>query len=353
MGAFDDVKNVAGKIKAGSDALRGKLGNPAQKAVDTERKKLFYSITPSNWYQTFPFYFEIRSEGKVFMRMFLPIPPQSMTTQALSTSDAYATLGGVVEETSKPVFWTITLVGSCGLSASSNSLTGGEDKSINPIFRKTADTLGNANTVTGKLINNAINAATNLITTPEPSLPFAPYGSAVTTPALGDTAPATFSAEASESNPLLTKFLGQLAGNSPVKSTMFSNGFAWSHALKQFFMIYAREKELDNSLSLHFVDVKNNSQYRVVERSSQFQQLANSPFQQSYNIVLKCWNLSGADTSGIKLPSAVNRFGEGGDLKEVRTASAAGVITKTKETISKFMRPKDVAGALIKNSISF
>jgi len=233
---------------------------------------LFYSIRPGNWYKTFPFYFEIKAGDTAEMRFFLPIPPQNMTIQDMSTSEAHATIGGVVEETSQGVFTMITLVGTTGLSSKALDLGTQSANLGNISFRSYLDDLtGQTNPLT-KLIGSVTSGILNLGET-EAKLPYHDAGSAVsssnakddptgtvTSLAVGRNAPAktSFSAAAILAGP--ASAISNLFTNKPKDyKTPFANGYSWSHALRQMFLIYQREKSKNPELSLTFFDVKANT----------------------------------------------------------------------------------------------
>jgi hypothetical protein len=132
-----------------------------------------------------------------------------------------------------------------------------------------------------------------------------------------------------------------------IPDTEFSNGWAWSQALRQFFLIYQRERSLNPSIQLYFSDYKSRTTYRCVPRSVQFQQNANAPYLINYTIILKCWNLIDANTE-FGAQKDVNRFDT--DLKEVNTASIAGVVSKVGKLANSLNRLPSVAGSFVRNS---
>lgn len=357
--------SLGASLKAAVSSVLG-AGNSPSKVQDAFDSKLFYTIKPGNWFKTFPYFFEIRetegeNQSEVNIRFFLPIPPQSMTLQDMSTSEAHATIGGVVEETSAPVFSTITLVGTTGLSSNDINLDGlSSDSTLNVAFRKYIDDVTGRDNPIKKLIGGLIDEATgavNSIVNGEAELPYGNAPSAVNTPK-DDVKVKSLGATTSNAKPKKDIWdkvvspgnLNPFPQSSGDLVTPFSNGFAWSHALKQFFLIYQREKSKNPNLSLHFVDGKSNTQYRCVPRSVQFQKSAKDPYLEFYNIVLKCWNIDDADGNpGI---SAVDRFGPNGDLQDVYTATITSRITQIGRVINRFSRPSSIAGALVKTSTS-
>lgn len=337
---------------------------PVRKPYD-----LFYSLNPSRWYETYPFYFDIvdtsvRDGDPQYhqLRFFLPIPPQNMTVQDMSTSEAHATIGGVVEETSKAVFSMITMTGTTGLSSYASDLSTSKDSSLVVAYRKYLDDLTGESNVLTKFIGGAIGAVTNLaaglLGDAEAELPYGSAGSAVTSSNSSD--PVTslkidgkgksklggFDAFTEK---ITNSFSTLFGGGVGTFNTPFANGFTWSHALRQLFLVYQAEKSSNQNLALYFVDAKANTKYRCVVRSAQFTQNAKDPYIISYNISLKCWSLGNLE-SGSVFP--IDRFGPDGDLKEVYTANITASITSIGNTLRKLQRPSSIAGGLVKNSTS-
>ncbi|NBP02905.1 MAG: hypothetical protein EBU90_22895 [Proteobacteria bacterium] len=309
---------------------------------------LFYSIDPSNWYKTYPFVFEVRKNRELQCRFFLPIPPQNYTIQDMSTAEAHATIGGVVEEINKPVFSMITLVGTTGLSINSPFLGNGVEQDLTINQRKMLDEITRTNTFAGKILSQLRNNVSDLIslsfTEQETSLPYQDAPSSVNTPSKG--------ALTQLFNPTSGDTENWLEKMNPFKkidipNTAFTNGWAWSQALRQFFLIYQRERSEDSALELYFSDYKSNTTYRCVPRSAQFQQNANTPYLINYTIILKCWNLLDANAE-FGTQKDINRFDT--DLKEVNTASITGVVSKVGKIANNLNRFPSVAGSFLRNS---
>lgn len=336
-------------------------------------KKLFYDINPGNWYQTYPFYFEIREDyttsNELVCRFFLPIPPQNMTIQDMSTSEAHATIGGVVEETTAGVFSMITLVGTTGLSSSQTDLTAFSQQ-LNPQFRKYIDDLAGKTNPIAKLVGNVVSGTVNTIvssvtsfaTGETASLPYQSLGSAVVSSNInssqtGRTVDVLFPNTAPQGpksgflNSLASAALGPLGlgDSSPEQyKTVFANGFSWSHGLRQLFLIYQRNKSENNNLGLYFVDAKSGTQYRCVVRSAQFNQNSRNPYLITYNISLKCWDISKTGLEASKM--AIDRFAEGNDLATVNVLNVTSAITNFSNTVNKWQRPGSIGGSIVKSS---
>jgi hypothetical protein len=328
-------------------------------------------IFPNDWHKTFPYYFEIMRTPSSFensfdtgvfsalktqtppaadvsvMTFFLPIPPQSYTIQHLPATEAHATLGGVVEETSAPVFWSISLVGTTGVSLNSD----GKALGSAPNQRKSYEEMTGAG-MAGRIANAARGVVADLTVnnlTSEVALPFQSYGSAVNV--TKNSGVEDFAQkEPGKAKGFFERMKeivgGGFAGEASDPS-LLSNGFAWNEALKHFFLIYQREKAKNPSLSLYFVDVKTNSRYRCIPRSVQFQKSSQSPYMTQYNIVLKCWDLKAAENDSAKR-ATIDRFS--GDLQEAYTVNAVAMVSSVKKTLVKFNRVKDIGGSFVRDS---
>jgi len=313
---------------------------------------LFYNINPSTWYETFPFLFEIREGEKSNLKckFFLPIPPQNYTIQDMSTAEAHATIGGVVEEVNAPVFSMITLVGTTGMALNSPNLGDGVSADLLTKGRKYIDEVNGSQLAkivrkitSGALIQGAI--ADIILPETEDSLQYQEGPSAVNTP----TSEAEISKLFSPADNSTTSFLEQFKENfkQNIPKNEFSNGWAWSQALRQFFLIFQRERQANENLSLYFVDHKSRTHYRCVPRSVQFQQNANAPYLINYTIILKCWELKDVQKMSSKAKS-VNRFS--GDLKEVTSTSITSIVSKVGKTCNTLNRFPSVAGSFVRNS---
>ncbi len=317
---------------------------------------LFYKIAPSYWYQTFPFAFEIENEGRLLCRFFLPIPPQNYTIQDMSTSEAHATIGGVVEEVNAPVFSMITLVGTTGLSINMPNIGRGyaDEVQLNVKSRKFIDDLvGTKNNPLARMVQQLTDGALSLVEV-EKQLPYQRSGSAVNTPKTAgsdgthNTVSQLFTEVAEPAATSWTDRINPFSENMPeVPVSEFTNGWGWSQALRQFFMIYQREREKNPNLGLHFSDYKSRASYRCVPRSVQFTQNANAPFLLNYTIILKCWDLGDAETDDFNF-KAVDRFN--GDLSEVYTTSISGAFNKLSGLANSMNRSPSIAGSFLRNS---
>lgn len=332
---------------------------------------LFYEVCPNDWYQTYPFYFEImdKANTQAVATFFLPVPPQQMSVQFLSTAEAYASLGGVVSEVSAPVFYMINMSGTTGMSLNAIGVSN-PGSSVNQ--RKTFDELSGGSSYAAKLARSLARNAENLVggfVTPEETVPFFKYGSAVNTLKEGSTDDVVTDFESlkpagSVESGLMSKIgaaVGKMLSGAAMAFTgnisdskeagLYLNGFTWDHALRQFFLIYQRERGEGSIGDLYFTDMKNGCRYACVPKNLQFTKSAQSPYITNYQIQLKCWstapkgNLDVNSDTGI---TAVNRFE--GDLAEVYTVSAASVITSFQKTRVKLARAKDIGGAMARDA---
>ena len=327
--------------------------------VADENNRLLFKIYPQRWFQSYPFYFVVKypnksiaslfkSDPDEISRFYLPCPPQSMTVQDMSTSDAYATLGGVVEETSAPVFTNVILTGTTGMALNDQSGQGIANMvSQRKLF---SDATGGTNILSriGQTAIGAIEGSVQGITgNGEPALPFANYGSAVFTPDNDDPVSQFFSGRGMDEASALAKLGSFIPGVGPeTRAQTFTNGFSWGIAFRQFLLRYATTKAKFSDLELYFVDEKRNNQSRCVVRSPQFQNVAGQPMIQSYSIHLKCWDTK--DIEG-KTTGPVDRLQT--DLKNVETLNAASAILSVAKTIRALRRPLDLAGSMASQTV--
>lgn len=339
MGLFDELVG----------AVTGALSSRITKTPPPFDGKLFYKFYPQDWFKQYPFSFQIRTvvdntnalkakDEAAIAICYLPIPPQSITVQQIASSVAHATIGGVVEEVSAPVFWTITLTGTTGLSMHT---VGDLPEGIKG--RATfADMTGNANlagklskSLTGALSKvNPLNAAV-----PEETLPFGELNSSVPTPTNRDVGTKTGYVDKIDvtqptggaagfftkmGNNLLKGLTQGLFSDTP-DVTDHANGYAWDQLLRQFFLIYQKERCNNNTLGLYFIDEKSNTAYQCVPRSVQFNKTAGNPFISQYTIILQCWNLRAADDLVTRIQ--IDRFDpKNGDLAEVYTVTSTQMV---------------------------
>lgn len=337
-----------------------------------------WTVDPQNWYQVFPYSFEIveksgdtdditnsppeepgffsnlASSLGIFdkegapnskttvtsvLTYTLPIPPQQLQISQIPATRITPTVGGVVEETSQNVFWTIQMAGTTGTAVSRDEgslldnvkgFLDGSDSSSNSflsvdrsrpatIFRDRLQTTGllsgiaaNLNQVVtkvGGVIDSAVSVGQDL--------------------ANGD----VLGAASDLSGALTNAFLPSLPyGGSAVSDK--TNGFSEAQALMQFFYIYSALKEKHaKDVSLRFTSFKTNQQWDCSVTQLALQQNAQSPHLYRYTIGLKCWNVRDPEKSDIGAP--FDRFGKDGDLKAVNTMGLANTIKFAQASIAK------------------
>jgi hypothetical protein len=310
--------------------------------------------------------------GKEKFTFYLPIPPQSMNIQDMSTSEAHATLGGVVEETSTPVFHLISLVGTTGLSSSGTDISARtvpvnqqNVQNLSIQFRRFIDNLNETTNPVARLIRDAVDGSVNFIGglgDVEKPLQYGRSGSAVITGSEDQNINELISVGTKGKD---TGFLNELkaigeravssvtssfTGDTTNARSIYANGYAWSHAMRQFFLIYRREKANNPELKLFFIDGKAGTRFRCVPRNIAFNQSAKNPFVVSYNLVLKCWSDNGEDFNLTDNPPQVDRFGPGGDLADVNTLTATALAAQAFKVFNSFKRSEGVIQSLVRNS---
>lgn len=345
------------------------------KAVATETKpslSMFYTIEPNDWYKTYPYYFQIKKTDFSLATFYLPIPPQQMSIEQVSAAEAHATLGGVVTEVSAPVFYMINLAGTTGMSLSAVGVNtpGSQVKQ-----RQTFEELSGGTNIMAKFARSVAKNAEDLVggfVTPEQTTPFFKYGSAVNTLKEKIEKPKTPETWENLSEPqkgseglekAWNSFKESVGGavraaigniNDNKQASWYLNGFTWEHALRQFFLIYQRERGAGEVLQLYFVDAKSNTRYACVPKRVQFTKTANTPFVSQYNISLKCWSDQDGGSLDATATSSkskeIDRFGDGGDLAEVYTVSVAAAVGSFYRTYTKWNRKKSVGSALMRDA---
>jgi hypothetical protein len=324
----------------------------------------------------------VSSSFKLTHEFYLPIPPQQYSIQHIPATEATPTMGGIVEEVSYPTLFTITLSGSTGMSISGGQMgSSGSSKEgfmdVSPIVssqRQTFDELMGISTVAGRVANAAMNSLERIgnLLTPENAVPFARGGTAVSTSdpnypsskdnkSGGPTADTWRHATMQEDGGWLKGLVDSITGPFAAKSkppTLWTNGFALDHAMRQFFLIYQREKAKEvggwraPETALFFVDTKSNTRYRVTPRSLNFSRTADTPFTTTYSMVFRAWDLKDASASSAYNPSAVDRLSPGGDLAEAYTVNAVSLYRQMRKVEMLASNPGRAAGQLAGSAIN-
>lgn len=285
----------------------------------------FYTVSPDDWYKTYPYRFTIVTKNKTTYYS-LPIPPEALSYQMIAASQLIPTLGGVVEETSATVFWQISLSGTTGIAVSRryNDKLGATDTLDMPAsqeenFRKVlkggllANTFNKvANTyeaVTGAISSGSANGMLGLL-----------EGLASTAQRFNSSAVKT----ALPPNDTVAKLGNAINLDlSPFRENeKATNGYVEIHLLHNFLNAYSHLKEKDpENTKLFFESHKDNMQWQVIVKGFSFQKNANQPYLYKYNIALQGFDLKEV---GASQRMVIDRFGPNGDLAGVNSFTLSG-----------------------------
>lgn len=272
-----------------------------------------WKVEPEAWYKVFPYQFvvTITSNGKAEDKFFytLPIPPQALITKMIPASQATATVGGVVEETSANTFWAVNLIGTTGIAIGRSSGDQTARKKVADKFRERLQTTGllagtfsNLGGVVNKVAGTADAVLNGL--------------------ASGSVSGVINGVSGAIQNALLP--VSPFAGSAVNKKT---NGFAEIQQLHRFLLVYSRLKgSYPSTYNLEFRNWKTRQKWKCVIQDFTIQQNATNPHLYRYNIQLKCWDVADVN-GGKKNETGLDRFGPDGDLSSVNTLSAQGVLT--------------------------
>lgn len=290
-----------------------------------------YEVQGASWYKVFPYVFAIEETqtGKTLFNYALPIPPESIVTQMISPTEVVPTLGGVVEEPSATVFWSIQLAGTMGNAVSrfakKENLEKSQDEAnlgaVATAFRtslsKTGLLTGMVDSLLGSIdkVNGAINAIKGA-------------GGGL------DSAAAAMQAAVQPLLPYMESAVNEK-----------SNGYVEIHNFHRFLIFYthlnSRKDALSDDLAknyannkygLFFYNYKDNQKFRIVLKNFMIIKSQNSPFLYKYQCQFKGWGLQSASNDQSKL--AVDRFR--GDLATVNTVTITSALTKTKGLVRNF-----------------
>lgn len=265
-----------------------------------------WTFKGSDWYKIFGYQFVVQvldEDGNSIDELIytLPIPPQSISIRMIPASQATATFGGVVEETSENVFWLMNLVGTTGIAVSRQETGSKKRFKMAKQFRDSISTTG---LLSGALAG--VNAAISKIGGAADAL--IDMGKAV---ADGDVAGATGGLVGAFN----TAFLPALpyAASSVDQDT---NGYTEIQELHRFLYTYSKLKSKQpKTFQLKFRCYKTNQEWTCILQDFNIQQSAQNPMLYRYNIALKGWGVTepakGDDSA------AFDRFAPGGDLQPV------------------------------------
>lgn len=291
-----------------------------QKLV-TERDAGLYGKTAAesaqDWYKTYPYRFIIKeldteAQSPMVLIYSLPIPPESLILKPVYPSEAIATMGGVVEETSDVVFWQIAMSGTMPHAISRKNNTE-DDPAL--LFRANVSTTGPLSSIIGgvlKPIENALGKAGNIAGAFSSGFSSNNAASAL---------------QAALQPPLPYKASGVV--DSEGEAT--NNGFTEIHKLQKFFLLYQKlstrfsqslkNKDLQGKkFALFFENIKDGQSFRIIPKETMFAKTAQSPYTYKYQLSFVAWNL--ATPNPI---DPIDRFGPGGDLATVNTLTVTSL----------------------------
>lgn len=319
------IKQAANMLGIGNKTVPKPKGGPNSVAKLIENaygKGNFYTVSAEDWYKTFPYRFKIIIDEKPTYYS-LPIPPEALSYQMVSASQLIPTLGGVVEETSKTVFWQIALSGTTGIGIS-RSYT--EEKDA---LDKPAGGEGNFRTVLkGGLLANTFNKAVNATDAIKGAWGQGIEGAFGLLEGLASTAQRYNTSAVRNAIPeestgsRLANAVGLDFSRFQTLKPNATNGYMEIHLLHAFLNSYSHLKENNpENVKLYFESQKDNMQWQVIVKNFAFQKNANQPYLYKYNIVLQGFDLNPV---GGEPRAAVDRFGADGDLGGVSSFTLSG-----------------------------
>jgi len=347
MAVFDVSKLVQAGMDAFKNKGRGEEGvidmsyaeifdDLRSDLFDSKTQKAFYTVKAKNWHQTYPYRFVIRLGGAQFIYA-LPIPPSSYNVSTIIPSRATATLGGVVEESSEVVFFNISMQGTFGqaISKQRGETPAGRSDEFRKVFTS-GGLLGSALSTLANTAGNLIKAATLQLNLLEllgnAQLPYSSsFVNADTAPSEGLIGDVISS---------VSNIFNPPGASDPTKlTTTGGNGFTEVHAFQNFLLAYQKlAAKSPGDYSLHFQNIKDNCEWRCILASPPtFSKNAQRPFIYDYALTLSAWNLRQLD----EVVPPIDRFGPGGDLSDITSASATGAFTKMANlgaTVSKALK---------------
>lgn len=327
MSLFNSLSKILpspAKVKSSNNAV--------DKDLYDEMIKLYGDIDGKDWYRLYPYSFELVQEGAGDRQIIytLPIPPENLTINPISASEATPTIGGVVEETSETTFWNISLAGTTGIAISKtekeseSANTVEEMKEIAKHFRDVLPTSGPISSVIRGVVSDISGVASRV------------------TGAIGALGNGDFNDALEQAIlPKLPYFESAVNGQ--------SNGYTEIHKFHKFILLYAalnsrknlktiENKALQNQKwNLYFKNAKDGQRFRVIVQNFQINKSVRSPYLYNYQIVMKAWDLQPVNVSD-KVNSAFDRFGPEGDLKSVNLLTATGALSRAKSLTRTFKK---------------
>jgi hypothetical protein len=279
-----------------------------------------YDVNGEDWYKLYPYTFAIEGNKGSSLKYALPIPPESLVVQMIAPTEVVPTLGGVVEEPSAVVFWSIQLAGSMGIAPSKFKLDNKGDVTV-PLGEMAQMFRGNL-------------AKTGLISGMADSL-FKP-ADAVAKTWDAFTNGGTAGGIQAINQPFLPYAESQVNG--------ISNGYTEIHNFHKFFILYTKLNSRKDALNdplvaqfanekfgLFFYNYKDGQKFRIVLKNFMIIKTQTSPYLYKYQCQFKGWDLSPIARSD---KSEYNRFDPAtGDLASVNTTSITSTLNAGKKLL--------------------
>lgn len=283
----------------------------------------YWEWDATDWYKVFPYQIIIAVKGKTkddkdtykYKYYFtLPIPPQSLITKMQPASQATASLGGVVEETSENTFWHIQLAGTTGIAPSRGDTTDRlKRKDVAKEFRTRLETTGLMAGMAANLSSMAAKAgglADIAVDTVKGTEAAFTGGANPMDSVLG-------AAEAIADGAvqaIQTALLPPMPYAGSAVSSM-SNGYTEIQELHRFLYTYSKLKgQNPGKFQLVFRNMKDQTKWNVVLQDFTIQRNAQNPMLYRYNLQFKGWDIR---SIGDVQRNEFDRFGLHGDLKSV------------------------------------
>jgi hypothetical protein len=238
-----------------------------------------------NWYKQKPYGFRFRG-----LTFYLPISPSNLNITTHFGTNVISTMYGTIEEHSEQRYYDIQISGTTGMSpryyknvedqVNDSISTKAIGRASTPIKNRVSGPLGGFFKRTQSLIENTLNQASDL---------------------LGD-------------------------DNGSTGIDLQRTGYAAFHNFYKFLLLHKRVATGKSNIgsgskNLVFINYKDNNQYNVAIQSFQLVRDAANPMLYNYNITMRAYNLTTADSKDIELDVS-NRLAELG-LDGLETTSIA------------------------------
>lgn len=320
-----NVESMLSKVRKSDKGSARRLKNTNEELTLKQAMNKIYHVDGQDWYKLYPYVFAIKTvdkngrpvESGLQFKYALPIPPESIVTQMICATEAVPTLGGVVEEPSSTVFWSIQLSGTMGIAPSRPKDTSPTpDSVLTSMARQFRGNISKTGLLTG-MVSSLLK----------------PIDSA---------------------NQMFKAFQGGITGGIQAINQPFlpysesavsgeSNGYTEIHNFHRFLVFYSRlnsrkdaqtdalvKDYANEKFGLFFYNYKDGQQFRIVLKNFMIIKTQTSPYLYRYQCQFKGWDIAKADKS--QGPS-VDRFGPKGDLASVNTATITSTLTATKKLL--------------------